>query len=44
MKYCEIKIDNTSNIPSGNYHGLSFLTYPKLKFDELKGLLKAKII
>ena len=40
MKYTKLmKIDPATKTPAGTFHSLSFVTYPKLKFDELSGVL-----
>jgi hypothetical protein len=43
MNYKKInQIDGNKNMQSGTYNCLSFVTFPKLIFNELKGILKGK--
>lgn len=45
MKYDKImQIDPLTKTPAGTFHSVSFETYPKLKFDELRGVLMGKKI
>ena len=37
-----MKTDGTTNTNDGKYRSLSFVTYPKLKFDRLTGVLTSK--
>jgi hypothetical protein len=40
MKYTTMmKVDLKTKMPEGTYHSLSFVTFPKLKFEELTGVL-----
>ena len=40
MKYTTMmRIDPKTKTPEGSFHNLAFVTYPKLKFDELTGNL-----
>ena len=45
MKYYKsMQIDKLTKTPSGTYNCIKFVTFPKLKFDELNGVLMGKKI